>query len=140
MAWTITVGQKTINSATGNITIPVTAVGENARSITRTFGPANTLTPDDLREKVKAWLQEIATSDTNAALLAAIEGQTITAKDPAPVDPALETFRTNWRRLRRLLALQSTTPATVTRIGQIRAAIETALTTNQTWIDDGFIN
>lgn len=136
MEWTITVGQKTVNPTNGNITIPVTATDENGRVLNRTFGPSNTLTPDDLRVRVKAWLQEIELSDTNAALLAAVEGQTITTQDPAPVDPALVTFRQNWQRLKRLLSLQSAKAATVTKIGQLRTAIEDALTANPTWIDD----
>lgn len=139
MAWTITLGSKAVDSISGNITISATATDENSRVITRTFGPAVTLTPDYLRESVKAWLQQIELSDANAALIAAVEGKTITTKDPDPIDPALVTFRTNWQRLKRLLSLNSTTPATVTRIGQLRTAIESALTTNPTWIDDSRI-
>ena len=137
MAWTITAGQpaKDPNNEQ-NVKLPVTLDDGAGRVLNIVLGPSNTLTVDYVRESVKRFIQQIEAADAIKSELDTIAGKTVTVKDPDPVDPDLATFRTNWQRLKRLLALQSTTPSTINKAKQIRDAIEAALVQNPAWIDD----
>lgn len=134
MAWTATL--LSVTKVDGNAVARIRFV-DGAEVIEQDV-PSGSWTPATLRAYVQARVDGLAARDAAAAAIAGLVGQSVTpTPNPEPQD--LLDFRRDVRRLRFLLSLSSTTPATVTKIGQIRTAVEAALVANPTWIDDARI-
>lgn len=139
MATTLTVKEPAIGQNPANLIVQIEENTDGVVTSHQFAADASTLTTAYVREAMKDRLAQISAAKARKAEWDALVGTTVTVKDRDADPPELVTFRLNWRRLQRLLSLQSTTPAVITRITQIRNAVEAALTANPEWLDDARI-
>ena len=138
MAWTATPTAVDVVPDNAEQIVVTVDVSDGTTSTTIKIGPGDA-TPQRVAEILKDKLDRRDTIATLRGQWATLIGQPITLKSPDPVPENLLSFRANWRRLKALLSLSSSTPATVNKITQIRSSIESDLAANPSWLDDSRI-